>query len=105
MINPNLKYAEIVVPVLDLDKHVASSPDKNTPIYNWVYYKPSFSSGLVFWLLDRFGGKLGDVVLDPFCGIGTTAVACKERGITSWNSDISPYCLFVTRVKTGDYDV
>jgi DNA modification methylase len=104
-IDRDQKYADIMVPALDLDRLVASSPDKNKPVYNWVYYKPSFSSPLVFHLLESFNVRSHDIVLDPFCGIGTTAVACKERGITSWNSDISPYCVFVTRVKAGDYDI
>ena len=32
-------------------------------------------STLVEWITNR-----GDIVLDPFCGSGTTAVACKELG-------------------------
>ena len=35
--------------------------------------------GLVQELLDLFS-KPGDIVLDPFCGSGTTAIACKMTG-------------------------
>ncbi|MEW6722043.1 MAG: DNA methyltransferase [Candidatus Micrarchaeota archaeon] len=66
-------------------------------------YKHSYSKELVEKLLDEFGITTG-TVLDPFCGGGTTLLACKEKGIGSYGFDIMPFSVFVTRVKTQSFD-
>ena len=45
------------------------------------------------------------VVLDPFCGVGTTNLACKEKGLDSIGFELSPLALFAAKVKTSDYDI
>jgi SAM-dependent methyltransferase len=45
------------------------------------------------------------IVLDPFCGSGTSLLACKQRGIKSIGFDVSPFFVFVSKVKTRDYDL
>lgn len=40
------------------------------------------------------------VVVDPFCGAGTTLVQCKKRGIRAVGLDVNPVCTLATRVKT-----
>ncbi|MCX8188923.1 MAG: site-specific DNA-methyltransferase, partial [Nitrososphaeria archaeon] len=47
----------------------------------------------------------GSWVLDPFCGSGTTLLASKERGINSVGVDVMPLAVFVSQVKTMDYDI
>jgi len=42
------------------------------------YHKATFSCGLVEKLLQRYFPE-GSVILDPFCGTGTTGVACKQN--------------------------
>lgn len=76
--------------------------NKSNPIYNWLYYKESFSRELVMKILDLFGAKEG-LLLDPFCGVGTTVLACKERGIDSIGMDAHPLAVFVSRTKLKDY--
>lgn len=76
--------------------------NKSKPIYNWLYYKESFSRELVMKILDLFGAKEG-LLLDPFCGVGTTVLACKERGIDSIGMDAHPLAVFVSRTKLKDY--
>jgi len=41
------------------------------------------------------------IVLDPFCGTGTTLVESMKRGIASVGIDASPFSCFVSRVKTN----
>jgi len=77
-------------------------PNKKLPLYNWYYYKEGFARELVFKLLDLFDMKNG-LVLDPFCGSGTTLLACKERGIESIGLEILPGSLLASRVKTRNY--
>lgn len=78
-------------------------PNKQTPIYNWFYYKEGFSRELVLELIDIH--KISETVLDPFVGSGTTSLACKERGIDSIGIDVLPISVFATQVKTKDYDI
>ncbi len=104
-LDPQTPYSNIATIDLEFEKLVASAPDKDKPVYNWVYYKPSYSSGLVRKLIKKFDIGGDKTILDPFCGIGTTALVCKDSGIASWNSDISPYCVFISTIKTNDYDI
>ncbi|MEM7819860.1 MAG: DNA methyltransferase [Candidatus Aenigmatarchaeota archaeon] len=79
--------------------------NKKEPIYNWFYFKKGFSKDLVFNLIYNFNLKSNDWVLDPFCGSGTTLLACKQFGINSIGFDILPVAVFVSNVKTRDYDI
>ena len=89
----------------DLGRLVTFLPNKRLPVYNWFYFKEGFSRDFVMLMADWFGIKRGDWVLDPFCGCGTTPLACKELGVNSMGIDVSPLMLFVSRVKVRDYDL
>ncbi|MFH7873151.1 MAG: DNA methyltransferase, partial [Candidatus Aenigmatarchaeota archaeon] len=90
---------------LELGKLVTFVPNKKLPIYNWLYFKEGFSRDFVFMMLEKFNIKQGNLVLDPFCGCGTTLLACKEKGIDSIGFDVLPIAVFASRVKTRDYDI
>jgi site-specific DNA-methyltransferase (adenine-specific) len=47
------------------------------------------------------GSDPGDVVLDPFCGSGTTSVACKNLGRSSINVDVSEEYIALARRRIG----
>jgi len=70
--------------------------------YGWLRLTPAYSVHLVSQLLAAHGSP-GGRVLDPFCGTGTTALACAERGIECDTTDINPFLLWLTRVKTARY--
>ncbi|NIO21838.1 MAG: hypothetical protein GTN76_14190 [Candidatus Aenigmarchaeota archaeon] len=89
---------------LEWGKLATFVPNKRLPVYNWFYYKEGFSRELVIKLLDMFSAKKG-LVLDPFCGVGTTNLACKERGLNSIGFELSPLALFAAKVKIMDYDI
>ena len=97
----------------ELGEHATFVPNKKLPIYRWFYYKEGFSRDLIFYIIDRFEIKGKNVltpqasvplVLDPFCGSGTTLLACKEKGINSAGFDTSELAAFASNVKTQDYD-
>lgn len=79
------------------------TPNRSEPVYNWLHYKEGFSRQLVMKVLDLFGAKEGGLVLDPFCGVGTTMLACRENGIDSVGFDAHPLAVFASRVKLRDY--
>lgn len=70
--------------------------------YGWLRLTPAYSVHLVSDLLDTHQEK-NPVVLDPFCGTGTTALVCAERGIESDTTDINPFLIWLTRAKTFSY--
>lgn len=85
---------------------VTSIPDSQTPIHDWFYFKPAYSSKLVTDLFQHLNVKPGKVVLDPFCGIGTTILAAKQTGRSAYGFDILPLAVFVSNTKLQDnYDL
>ncbi|MBI4182158.1 MAG: hypothetical protein HY520_04300 [Candidatus Aenigmarchaeota archaeon] len=78
-------------------------PNKRLPVYNWFYYKEGFARDLVWQLLDLFRVAPGEKVLDPFCGSGTTLLACKQRGVNAVGVDSLGMAVLASIVKTADY--
>jgi DNA modification methylase len=70
--------------------------------YGWLRLTPAYSVHLVSQLLDDHWHR-GKTVLDPFCGTGTTALLCAERGIRCDTTDINPFLLWLCTVKTRSY--
>lgn len=76
-------------------------------------YKGKFIPQLVKYFLDDHTDEFkknkyfntGDVVLDPFCGSGTTLVEANELGINAVGIDISEFNTFISNVKIGSYDL
>ncbi|MEM3769351.1 MAG: DNA methyltransferase, partial [Nitrososphaerales archaeon] len=89
----------------DLGNLVTFIPNKKVPIHNWFYFKEGFSRNFVLLMLDWLDIKIGNWILDPFCGSGTTLLTSKEFGINAVGVDASPLAVFVTQVKTEDYDL
>jgi len=79
---------------------------KHKPVYNWFHYKEGFSPQLVWGLLDEMGLGEGARVIDPFCGTGTTLLACRERNVSSLGVDVLPLSVYVSNTKLQcDYDM
>ncbi len=78
-------------------------PNKAEPVHNWLYYKEGFSRSLVEWAVKEFG--LQQPILDPFCGVGTTLLACKQMGMQGMGFDVSPLAVLASEVKTRNYDL
>ncbi len=70
--------------------------------HGWLRLTPAYSVHLVGELLDQ-SARQGSIVLDPFCGTGTTALVCAERGIAADTTDINPFLSWLARVKTTSY--
>jgi len=76
-------------------------------------YKGKFIPQLVEYFLDDHTDNFkknvyfqkGDIVLDPFCGSGTTLVQANELGIHAIGIDISQFNTLISNVKIAEYDL
>jgi len=68
--------------------------------HEWYRFVLSFPPHLVRQYLDRFEVADRSLVLDPFCGTGTTLVECKKKGTSSVGIEAHPMAHFASRVKT-----
>ncbi len=76
-------------------------------------YKGKFIPQLVEYFLDSHLNdykkeiffRLGNIILDPFMGSGTTLVQSSELGLHSIGIDISGFNCMISRVKLDEYDV
>jgi DNA modification methylase len=96
-----VKFSE----ALELKELVTFIPNKKEPIHNWYYFKEGFSKQLVDIFIDQFNLNENSIVLDSFCGVGTTLLTCKQRGIKSIGFDVSPLFVFVSKVKLENYNL
>jgi DNA modification methylase len=89
-------------PVLGLREHLTHKANLKHTRYGWLRLTPAYSVHLVVGLLDSLQ-PAPQRVLDPFCGTGTTALVCAERGIQADTTDINPFLLWLARCKTRSY--
>ncbi len=87
----NLNWSERDLPEKERTKHV----------HRLHPYLGKFVPQLVEIFLRKYKPKL---VVDPFCGSGTTLVESTSLGIDSFGSDISEFNCLLTKVKVGEYD-
>lgn len=69
--------------------------------HDWYRFVLSFPPHLVREYIARFRVRKGQIVLDPFCGTGTTLVECKKLGIESVGIEAAPMASFASEVKTN----
>lgn len=88
-------------------QNVSYQLSKKDVLHRWLKYKEGFSAELVHTLLDEMGASPGDWIMDPFMGSGTTALACKMRGINSIGYDVMPVSSVVINAKLAifQYDL
>lgn len=75
-------------------------------------YKGKYIPQLVEYFLDDHTDnfkkqtyfKKGDIILDPFCGSGTTLVQANELGMHSIGIDISAFNSLISNIKIGKHD-
>jgi DNA modification methylase len=69
--------------------------------HDWYRFVLSYPPHLVRDYIDRFGLSRQHVLLDPFCGTGTTNVEAKLLGINSIGIEANPVPQLASRVKTS----
>ena len=101
----------------DLNWNLSFSEYKESETTKHVHrlhsYKGKFIPQLVEYFLDQhtdnFKNKsffnAGNIILDPFCGSGTTLVQASELNLHSIGVDVSAFNAFISNVKVGKYDI
>lgn len=72
---------------------------RDRSVHDWYRFVLSFPPHLVRHYLHAFDLPPGAVVLDPFCGTGTTLVEAKKLGIASLGIEANPMAQLAARVK------
>jgi DNA modification methylase len=90
----NLNWREKELPEKERTKHV----------HRLHPYLGKYIPQLVETFLRKYFSA-GQIVLDPFCGSGTTLVQANELGINSIGYDVSAFNVMLCRVKTDQYNL
>lgn len=64
-------------------------------------YVGRFPPHLIRAIINHFGATERDIVLDPFCGSGTTLVEARMLGVHAIGIEISPLSALISRVKSA----
>jgi len=73
--------------------------NKGLHVHDWYLLPESFSEPLIIEAIERFDVGIGDTILDPFVGAGTTAVTGVLKGINVLGLEVNPSLCFAARVK------
>lgn len=78
----------------------------NTTFHDWYRMVYAYSDQIIVDLAEEWDMTQEDLLLDPFVGTGTSAVAAKKLGIDAIGTDAMPPSVLASRVKTNwDIDV
>ena len=72
----------------------------DVPIHSWYQFVLGYPPHLVQSYLSKFDIKNGNIILDPFCGTGTTPVECMKKGIQNYGIEANRMAYFASKVKT-----
>ncbi len=86
--------------MLFLENQDISEINKHGIIHKWYGYLEDFPYWLIENKIREYDIKKGSMVLDPFCGSGTTLVAANMLNIDAIGFDTNPLMAFVSQLKT-----
>ncbi len=90
-------YKHLMRESLEWASYVSYAGNKNVPILRLYRFKEAFSLGLVQKLLRQLKLTSSDVLLDPFCGMGTALFGAMLERIASVGVDQLPVAVFIAQ--------
>lgn len=90
-----------IEPVRSRNGSINALQKEDSAIHSWYRFVLSYPPHLVRQYVSAFGIRPNSLLLDPFCGTGTTLVEAKKCGIPSVGCDAHPFAALVSRVKTN----
>jgi hypothetical protein len=80
------------------------APEVSHSLHGLIAYPESFNPELPSYFIRKYS-KRGEVVLDPFCGSGATALEAALQGRVAYASDLSPLAHLLTAAKLDPADI
>lgn len=98
MIEGTFKFMEELLAPKDLRHNKLKAEDR--AFHDWYRFVLSYPPHLVRTYIEKLGLEPGHLLLDPFCGTGTTLVEAKKGGVRSFGLEAHPMAHFASSVKT-----
>ena len=100
-----LEQTEHDIPLITTFDGKASSAN-NFPFHNWYNFVLGYAPDFPLYIINKYGIKKGNIVLDPFMGTATTNVVAKSLGIESLGVEANDFFIGVGNAKMcWDVDV
>lgn len=81
------------------DRAINRLTHQDRAFHDWYRFVLSYPAHLVRDYINDFGLTRNSVLLDPFCGTGTTVVEAKLNGIPALGTEANPFAHFAGSVK------
>ncbi|HLY31297.1 MAG TPA: DNA methyltransferase [Ktedonobacterales bacterium] len=81
--------------------HLTFKANREQGRHGWLRLTPAYSVHLVEELIAQC--TPGDLILDPFCGTGTTALVAAQAGIPCHTVDVNPFLVWLANAKCAAY--
>lgn len=91
------------LPIKNEQRFLFISYDQTALTHGLHKYPAKFFPELPRWLIKKYSNK-GDIILDPFCGSGTTNVEALLNYRHSVGIDVDPFSRYLSKVKTTPLD-